>query len=180
MTTWFTSDEHYGHGKIIEHSGRPFADLSHMREELIRRHNMLVCPTDIVWHLGDFSFARPAESMAILARLNGEHHLVLGNHDRSATAMLSIGFRSVQYSKRLEIDGHRLVLRHLPPAHAPTDDRQFASKFYAPVDGVDFVLCGHVHEKWAQVGNVFNVGVDVRVFAPITLQALLNNTSVPR
>lgn len=37
MTTWFTSDLHFGHANIIEYSGRPFPDLDHMNRALIER-----------------------------------------------------------------------------------------------------------------------------------------------
>jgi calcineurin-like phosphoesterase family protein len=177
MNLWVTSAEHYGHGKVIEHCGRPFSDLEHMREALIYRHNQLVAPGDIVWHLGDFSFAKPAESMLILARLHGIHHLVLGNHDRSATAMRAVGFRSVQYSAAFGVGWATVKMRHLPPRC--DDGRVFEPKFHDDVEsGAHLVLCGHSHEKWrVQEGTptVVNVGVDVWDFRPANVAELVQN-----
>ena len=36
----------------------------------------------------------------------------------------------------------------------------------------EFVLCGHVHEKWLWLGNNFNVGVDCHNFAPISIDTV--------
>jgi len=55
MTTWFTADQHFGHKNIIGYSGRPFADVEEMTEELVRRHNACVAPEDTTYHVGDFS-----------------------------------------------------------------------------------------------------------------------------
>lgn len=83
MNIWFTADEHYGHRNIIKFCKRPFDDLAGMREELIRRHNMLVEPGDIVHHVGDMFWRTLSddEAVAILSRLNGDHFYVLGNHE---------------------------------------------------------------------------------------------------
>lgn len=36
-------------------------------------------------------------------------------------------------------------------------------------DDGGYLLCGHVHEKWTQIGKMINVGVDVRNFKPMSL-----------
>ena len=51
---WFTSDTHFRHANIIKFSGRPFANVEEMNEELIRRWNEAVPDNGIVFHLGDF------------------------------------------------------------------------------------------------------------------------------
>lgn len=35
-------------------------------------------------------------------------------------------------------------------------------------DHGDWLLCGHVHGAWAQMGKQINVGVDVRNYQPIS------------
>ena len=78
---FFTSDQHFDHLNVIKYCDRPFRDISHMNEELIRLHNETVAPEDIVYHLGDFSLNKRAPEQ-VLYRLNGEHHLAAaGNHD---------------------------------------------------------------------------------------------------
>jgi calcineurin-like phosphoesterase family protein len=82
MTIWFTSDTHFGHARIIELSNRPFRDVDHMNEELVRRWNELVQPEDHVYHLGDVALGSFADSIAHIGRLNGVKTMVTGNHDR--------------------------------------------------------------------------------------------------
>ncbi len=156
MYTWVTSDQHYGHGRIIELCQRPFSSVEEMNEALIENHNRIVRPGDIVWHLGDFSFLRLEASRELLARLNGEHHLVLGNHDRSATKMREIGFLTVQRAKTLIVGERTFAMSHKPQDLPPYQD------------GV-IRICGHVHEKWVQHEDILNVGVDVHHFSPFLL-----------
>jgi calcineurin-like phosphoesterase family protein len=82
MTTFFTSDTHFGHARILELSDRPFRDVQHMNEMLIKNWNDVVAPTDHVYHLGDVALGSFEDSMKCVARLNGIKHLVMGNHDR--------------------------------------------------------------------------------------------------
>jgi len=79
MTTWFTSDTHFGHANIIRYSNRPYDTTEEHDEALIANWNFSVQPNDEVYHLGDFSFGNKA--MEILPRLNGIIHLIKGNHD---------------------------------------------------------------------------------------------------
>lgn len=81
--TWFTSDTHFGHANIIRFSNRPFSDVNQMDEELIRSWNEHVGFDDDVYHLGDFSLTNTQRTKSILSRLNGNIHLVIGNHEKS-------------------------------------------------------------------------------------------------
>jgi calcineurin-like phosphoesterase family protein len=82
MTTWFSSDYHFGHERIITLSDRPFRDVQHMNEMLIKNHNAVVAPDDHVYVLGDVALGRFEDSIKYVGRLNGIKHLVVGNHDR--------------------------------------------------------------------------------------------------
>jgi calcineurin-like phosphoesterase family protein len=44
--------------------------------ELERRWNVVVPPDGVVYHLGDASFRRNSETLALLKRLNGSKHLI--------------------------------------------------------------------------------------------------------
>src|SRR5687767_12637085 len=52
-----------------------------MDEALIKNWNKAVDPDDNIYILGDFSFHKPKTTEWILSRLNGNKHLVFGNHD---------------------------------------------------------------------------------------------------
>jgi calcineurin-like phosphoesterase family protein len=84
--TFLTSDTHFGHAgvcRFTEADGvtkiRPWTDPDEMDEEMIRRWNDRVRPTDKVYHLGDVVINR--KSLKTLARLNGDKVLIRGNHD---------------------------------------------------------------------------------------------------
>ena len=47
-------------------------------------------------------------------------------------------------------------------------DLRFSSRRFDDDGG--WLLCGHVHEKWSQLGKMINVGVDVRDFKPISME----------
>ncbi len=86
--TWFIADQHYGHKRIIELANRPFASVEEMDESMIANHNRHVAKNDTVWMLGDFAFA---DHMPYLSRLNGNKHLVRGNHDHSNRVKKAVG-----------------------------------------------------------------------------------------
>ena len=81
---YFTSDTHFNHEAIIKNFiFRPFKDVQHMNEELIKRWNEKISDDDIIFHLGDFSLNSRSEiTKWILESLNGVKYLVSGNHER--------------------------------------------------------------------------------------------------
>lgn len=177
MDVFFTSDTHYGHRNIIKYCKRPFLkdptipdpyehdwnlDTDTMNETMIQNWNKVVKPGDLVYHLGDFFMgSKVAEKLReYRARLQGEITLILGNHDKSAKVYLEAGFERVMRS--FTCNGPRamglIVMRHHPPKVR---------------DGNVTHLCGHVHEEWARRDNVYNVGVDVRNFTPVSIDEIL-------
>ena len=95
METWFISDTHFGHRNVLrnEPEARPFASIEQHDEEIVRRWNATVAPTDMIYHLGDVSFG--VEGLGILRRLNGRKRLVMGNHDNHPLALYAEHFESV-------------------------------------------------------------------------------------
>ena len=47
------SDYHFGHANILKFTKRPYKTIDEMNEDIIRRHNKVVKPHDIVYDLGD-------------------------------------------------------------------------------------------------------------------------------
>ena len=91
---FITADTHFGHENILNYCNRPFKSLEHMDSELIRRWNARVKPSDVVLHLGDFSFRNTPggkqgegsttnKSWDYLKQLNGNVVILQGNHDRN-------------------------------------------------------------------------------------------------
>jgi calcineurin-like phosphoesterase family protein len=159
---WWTSDTHFGHVNIVRLSDRPFASVEEMNEELVRRWNARVARGDTVYHLGDFALGPRGTAGIWRARLNGNIVLVLGNHDRSKTAMREAGFDVVLNRLDVCVEGVNVSMRHAPPKPENRD-----------TVGCDLFLHGHVHNAWVRDGKCINVGVDVRDFQPVSFQELL-------
>ncbi len=178
MTTWFTSDQHFGHRNIIAYSSRPFANLDEMHEALIARHNAVVAASDDVWHLGDFALDDRLVKV-FLPRLNGRHFLVAGNHDkchpchsrwrREVDRYVQHGFAAI-YTDGTELAG--FVVNHLPYAASDENAREGRYPEFRPKDRGRWLLHGHVHELWKVRDRMINVGVDQWDFAPVSLETL--------
>lgn len=176
MTEWVIGDTHFNHANIIKYCKRPFKDVIHMNEELIRKWNVVVAPEDIVYHVGDVGMsAREGASHelpAIMSRLNGTKILTLGNHDKGAQTMREIGFAAVLESVIVCVPRARVMLTHYPVQEKTKD--------------IDFVVHGHIHnatrEDLIAAGespNIpdFNINVSVEVinYQPVSLHALIKH-----
>ena len=131
--TWYISDTHFGHGKVIEYEERPFPDADAMDTLLIQNWNQKVQPEDLVYHLGDVSFHKKERTREILRQLNGTKICIRGNHDFKPTAMMNLGFDACLESGFIRIGRHDCYISHEPfPMSAPNT----------------WMIHGHVHSKW--------------------------------
>ena len=85
-SVFLVSDTHFGHAGVCRFTRRdgvtklrPWDSAEEMDEEMVRRWNDRVRPTDKVYHLGDVVMSR--KSLSIMDRLNGDKVLIRGNHD---------------------------------------------------------------------------------------------------
>ena len=158
MAVFFTSDTHFGDHRVLNLYPRPFATVAEMDAALIANWNARVGPEDEVWHLGDF--ARTARlAAAVLARLNGVKHLVVGNNDPAPHE--AAGWASIRPYAELRVDGVDLVLCHYP-------FRSWNGQHRGAVN-----LHGHSHGRLKPLPRQHDVGVDVRGYRPVTLAELL-------
>jgi calcineurin-like phosphoesterase family protein len=98
MTTWVISDTHFGHANILDYepSRRAWCtDIESHDRAIIEAWRAVVQPDDTVIHCGDFALSNRARIAEIVRQLPGRITLVLGNHDRSATAMRECGIDNV-------------------------------------------------------------------------------------
>jgi len=167
VRTWFTADTHFGHENIIKYCNRPFKDLKHMENVLVRNWNERVKPEDTIIILGDFCFTNTSggkegegttkKSQYYLDKLNGNKVFIGGNHDKNN-------------SVKSHITGLEIFLggQHFWCVHNPEDCNM----------GYDINLCGHVHEAWKEkekYGTVLiNVGVDVWNFRPVKIEEIFS------
>ena len=110
VACFFTSDTHFADHRVLNLYPRPFANVAEMEAGLVARWNAACGPDDEVWHLGDFA-RTAAQAAAVLPRLNGHKHLILGNND---PAQAPEGWESVGSYREIERGGVLLVLCHYP------------------------------------------------------------------
>lgn len=166
MTRYWTSDLHFFHKNILDYDERPFGDLDHMHEELIRRWNMVVSPKDEVMVIGDVSFGGTTKTKAILDQMNGVKLLVRGNHDPSIQKCYNMGFDYVYEEKKLNIKlgGQDVIVCHYP--YSDPRDNRFIDR--RPKDEGGWLIHGHVHTSWKTKDKMINVGCCVWNYAPVS------------
>lgn len=160
MNYWFLADTHFGHTNLLKH--RPsFSTVEEMNEKLIENYNSVVKQGDMVYHLGDFSFNKKI-SESIFNRLNGQIHLVIGNHDgKDGKDVRKLKFNFMKTTYYFKIDGQKLVLSHFPYAI-------WDCKHHGAIH-----LHGHSHGGYKGEGKIMDVGVDCHNYFPINYDTVL-------
>lgn len=196
MSTFFTSDTHFGHGNIIKYSSRPFKDYEHMDWEIVNNWNKMVGDTDVVYHLGDLALGPSDRWDEIMKSLNGYKVFIVGNHDR-----IFAGEKPRQREKwdekyhewfdevwdNLEIvldDGTEVNLSHFPydgDSHGKDRYSEFRLK-----DEGQILIHGHTHAEWAskemdsrvsrsKAGTLqIHVGMDAWHYRPVSEERVLD------
>jgi calcineurin-like phosphoesterase family protein len=160
VNTWFTTDTHFGHAKIIIHSKRPFTSAEEMDETMIERWNKLVRANDDIWHLGDFNYRSKLTTEQYLRRLNGRIHLVYGNHDDRDAKRYAHLFASVQEVKYLRLFEEKITLYH------------YAQRVWRNSHHGAWHLFGHSHGSLPRYHRSMDVGVDVHNFSPVSFEEI--------
>lgn len=168
---FYVSDTHFSHPRILEMSSRPFDDIIEHDETLIRNWNSVVGETDLVFHLGDFSFGLSdvERTRTLFFRLHGRKRLVLGNHDVDKKGNLHRGLADLPWDARpthaceTTDEGKRVYLCH------------YASRVWPGAHYGAYHFYGHSHGKLPGIGRSRDVGVDMpdvafipRTFAELT------------
>jgi calcineurin-like phosphoesterase family protein len=142
-----------------------------MNKVLVTNWNSRVKEDDTVYHIGDFCFRGGSEGGSNKAKywnnqLNGTIVHVKGNHDKNNSVKSIVTHLVMEF-------GNKVVLA----THVPPTMRLEVPEYF------DFVICGHVHEKWKHVWleedynndpiPIINVGTDMWKFAPVRLDEVL-------
>jgi calcineurin-like phosphoesterase family protein len=108
--------------------------------------------------------------------------LVAGNHDRCwaghgrraegwTERYVAAGFDEVHQGEvNIEIGGVPTLACHFPYRGDSQDEDRYVQ--YRPVDRGEWLLHGHVHERWRQSARMINVGVDVWDYRPVSEAAI--------
>lgn len=152
---WFTSDLHFGHKNIVKYTNRGVETTEEKHDQwLIEMWNDTVHASDIVYHLGDFSFYKSSSTtLNLLAKLKGNKVLLKGNHDHSDNFKLYAEVaRTHEYlEKKFEINARK---QHVCMFHFPI------SSFHKQSHGA-WHLHGHCHGNHTDnKGKMLDVGLD--------------------
>ena len=168
---YFIADPHFGHENIIEMSGRPYYNIQEMNFDMIQKWNRKIKNNDTVYVLGDMFF-RCDNPEYILSQLNGQKHLIVGNHDGSWMTKTDVNKYFVSVNSLLETSigsvGATLC-------HYPLVTWKHQKKTY--------MIHGHIHndtdsEYWPLLcsnSRILNAGVEINGYEPVTLEDLIKN-----
>lgn len=158
MTTkWFTSDLHFSHKNIVKFTNRGKDTTQEEHDEwLIDVWNSQVNNGDLVYHLGDFSFATKYNNIRnIVVRLNGNIFMIKGNHDSEEMldALADDNLFNINWShyKEIKLKGqdYKTVLFHFP-----------IGSWHKQTKG-SIHLHGHSHGNYLDSrGKMLDVGLD--------------------
>lgn len=171
MSTFFTSDTHFGHANIIKYCNRPFSSVEEMDEQLITNWNSKVTPNDIIYHLGDFAFYPPEKITDLLDRLNGTKVFIPGNHDKNLV-------KAITNTPKLD----RFLDNPLLEVTLTSDDEKikfvlchYAMRVWNGSHWGSIHLYGHSHGSLQEdiESRSMDVGVDTNNYTPYSLEDIL-------
>ena len=180
MTTFFTSDLHFGHANILLYAPQrydylglePQNGVPEMNEGIVRLWNRQVTPDDTVYVIGDVAMGKVDQTIEYVRQLNGTKHLIMGNHDRPHPIMhkndaktaewleryTDVGFETIGLSLVHDFDGVTAQVSHFPYTGDHTEEERYGA-YRPPNVGLPLVH-GHVHDHWDVNGVQYNVGID--------------------
>lgn len=155
--TYFISDTHFFHSKIMQYENRPFNTVEEMNELMIANWNKVIKPEYLVFHLGDVALTGFDKSQSVISRLNGHKFLIKGNHDS----------HSNDYYKRMGFD---------EVSDYPIIFRDFYMLSHAPLyinHNMPYVnIHGHLHSNSVNNEMFFNVSVENINYTPINFKKI--------
>lgn len=189
MTTFFTSDQHLGHERILElGAGRPFASIGEHNMIIRNRWFETVTSEDTVYVMGDIAMGREFEkNLQLFFDLPGQKKFIPGNHDKVFSSTNSqerierflplyeaVGFEVLPENTKTSLQTsygvQEVLLSHFPysgDSHSDVD--RYASNRYKN-EGLP-IIHGHTHSRSVFNSNnplEFHIGVDAHNFTPVS------------
>ena len=158
MTIYFTSDLHHSHKNIVDFTDRGKVTTKELHNEwLINVWNYTVAKGDLVYHMGDLSFAtKYSEISEFVSRLNGRIVLLKGNHDREVNLQKLKDDNLIEdwhFYKEIKVPLSTGEVQHINLFHFSI------SSFHKQGYGA-WHLYGHSHGNHKSEGKSLDVGLD--------------------
>lgn len=174
------SDLHFNHDRQFVWGVRGFNSVEEMNEAIIERHNSKVNPEDEVYICGDLCLGGcvegiTARNQALIERLNGRIHIILGNHDTPARIEMYRMCKNVVevvYATMIHYRGYHFYLSHFPTLTANLDDDK-------PLKARVINICGHSHaeDKFIDMdkGLIYHAELDAHSCYPVLLDTIIED-----
>ena len=166
------SDLHFNHDRQFVWGARGFSSVEEMNEAIVERHNSKVNPEDEVYICGDLCLGGggeevTAKNMALIERLNGRIHVILGNHDTPARIKMYAMCKNVieiVYATMIHYRGYHFYLSHFPTLTANLEKESLKQ--------CTINLFGHTHSMdpfYNDMPFMYNVAMDAHNCYPTLL-----------
>lgn len=170
---FFTSDLHFNHDREFIWGPRGFKSIDEMNEGLISNWNETVKKNDIIYVLGDFFLGTDINYIhKTLGRLNGEIHIIYGNHDTPSKIRCYWADPLVNcegWAHMITHDKRQFYISHFPTLTATlTSDPKRAI----------INLFGHTHSKekfYEGRPYMYNVAVDAHNNRPVSIDEIVRD-----
>ena len=172
---YLTSDPHFCHNRAFLYGPRGYNTIEEMNEGIITNWNNLITNEDDVYILGDIILSDIDEGLRCLGRLNGQLHIIRGNHDTENKLPRYFevpNVKSIQEAKYLKYQGYHFYLNHYPTMCSTMNcDRSLKKQL------ID--LCGHSHTKdrFAHMdkGLIYHCEFDAHDNKPILIDHIIED-----
>lgn len=177
MKIYLVSDWHFNHNKSFIFEPRGFINIQSMNEAIIKNHNQVVTQEDVVYCLGDCILGNNEEGINCLKQLNGNLHIIRGNHCTAQRISLykdCPNIIDIQNSLYLHYNDYHFYLTHYPTLTSNFD-------FDKPLKARLINLCGHSHiqnpfEDWDKYNApIYHCEVDAHNCTPISLDQIIQD-----
>ena len=174
MAIYLTSDWHFCHNQPFLYEPRGFKNVDEMNEAIIAKHNSIVSPEDDVIVLGDLMLNNTEKGIRCVNRLNGNLHIVYGNHDTPKRIQeyvnLKLDTEFWGYAIPYKYKKYSFYLSHYPTLTSNLDSNE-------PLKARVINLCGHSHtqDRWADgdKGLIYHVEMDAHDCKPVNIRNII-------
>lgn len=191
----YISDLHLFHKNVTkagkDFDNRPYANLDEMHEDILKKWNAAVTNADHVYILGDFVWKFNSENrgevMEMIKSMNGNLHLILGNHDKIQDSGFKKRFEEIVHYKRITdtVNGKEVnvVMSHY---YMPLYEQHYRGTILlhghshnSPESDMEREITGLVRTKGFAPVEIYNVGCmyPYMNYTPQTLQSIVDNYS---
>lgn len=169
---YLTSDLHLGHDREFIWKVRGFNSVQEMNETYVKRWNSIVDNEDDVYVLGDLMLGNNDIGIHYLNQLNGNIHVVLGNHDTPMRQALykadACKIVEVEWAIMLNYKKYHFFMTHFPCMTGNLEKESLKQ--------MTLNLYGHTHQRsnfYEDRPYMYHVGVDSHDGYPVLLDDII-------